>query len=76
MSLPPLFFYAIGTLLIVFGALRVVFLGRRRGNAELTDDTPQRAKLRRYHKIWGTIFVLAGGFLILLTAGVVGPGGR
>jgi hypothetical protein len=74
MSLPPLFFYAIGTLLIVFGALRVVFLGRRRAGRELAEDTPQRAKLRRYHTIWGTIFVLAGTLLILLTAGVVGPG--
>jgi hypothetical protein len=76
MSLPPLFFYAIGTLLIVFGALRVVFLGRRRAGRELTEDTPQRAKLRRYHTTWGTIFVLAGAVLILLTSGVIGPGSR
>jgi heme/copper-type cytochrome/quinol oxidase subunit 2 len=71
-SLPPLFFYAIGTILVVVGALRFFLLGRRRADRELTEDTPQRAKVRRYHAIWGVVFMLVGAFLIASTAGILG----
>ena len=71
-SLPPLFFYAIGTLLVVFGALRAVVLGRRRGDRELTEDTPERAKARKRHLAMGIIWVLMGAFLIVSTAGILG----
>ena len=71
-TLPPIFFYAIGSLLVVFGGLRVVFLGRRRADRELTDDTPERAKVRRRHTIWGIIWVAMGAFLIASTAGILG----
>jgi hypothetical protein len=71
-TLPPVFFYAIGTLLVVFGAMRVAVLGRRRGDRELTADTPDRAKIRRRHKIWGLIWVAMGAFLIASTAGILG----
>ena len=71
-TLPPIFFYAIGTLLVVFGGLRVVFLGRRRADRELTGDTPERAKVRRRHTIWGIIWVAMGAFLIASTAGILG----
>ena len=71
-TLPPIFFYAIGTLLVVFGGLRVAMLGRRRGDRELTDDTPERAKARRRHRIWGVIWVAMGAFLIASTAGILG----
>jgi hypothetical protein len=71
-TLPPIFFYAIGTLLVVFGALRVAFLGRRRADRELTADTPDRAKVRRRHTIWGIIWVVMGAFLIASTAGILG----
>lgn len=71
-TLPPIFFYAIGTLLVVFGAMRVVFLGRRRADRELTEDTADRAKVRRRHKIWGVIWVAMGAFLIASTAGILG----
>ena len=43
-SLPPIFFYAIGTLLSVFGVARALTLGRRHADRELTDDTPERRK--------------------------------
>ena len=43
MSLPPLFFYVIGTLLVVIGILRVAVLGRRRAARELAEDTPAAA---------------------------------
>jgi hypothetical protein len=71
-TLPPIFFYAIGTLLVVFGALRVAFLGRRRADRELTDDTPDRAKARKRHTVWGIIWVAMGAFLIASTAGILG----
>jgi hypothetical protein len=71
MNLPPVFFYAIGTILAVFGALRAVFLGIRRPERELTDDTPARAKLRRNHLIFGVAHCVAGILLILLTSGVI-----
>jgi hypothetical protein len=69
--IPPVFFYAIGTMLVVFGALRSAILGRRRVSRELTPDTPDRAKERRRHFRWGIIWVLLGLFLILSTSGVL-----
>jgi hypothetical protein len=72
MNLPPIFFYAIGTLFVVFGGLRVAILGRRRGGRELGEDTPERAQVRRRHLIWGSIQVVAGLILIASTAGVLG----
>jgi hypothetical protein len=71
-TLPPIFFYAIGTLLVVFGALRIAFLGRRRADRELTDDTPDRTKARKRHTVWGIIWVAMGAFLIASTAGILG----
>ncbi len=69
-QLPPLFFYAVGTLLVVFGALRTVVLGRRRPERELTEDTPERAKARRRHMIMGIVWLLMGLFLIVSTTGI------
>ena len=72
MTLPPLFFYAMGTMLIVFGTARAIVLGRRRADREMTEDTPDRAKARRRHLIMGVIFVVMGAFLIASTAGILG----
>jgi hypothetical protein len=69
--IPPVFFYAIGTILVVFGALRAIMLGRRRADRELYDDTPARAKLRRNHLVFGILYVLTGLFLIVSTTGVI-----
>ena len=71
-TLPPVFFYAIGTLLVVFGALRAAVLGRRRADRELTEDTPERVKARKRHKAMGIVWVLMGAFLIASTAGILG----
>ena len=71
-TLPPLFFYAIGTMLIVFGTARAIVLGRRRPDREMTEDTPDRAKARRRHLIMGIVFVVMGAFLIASTAGILG----
>jgi hypothetical protein len=71
MSLPPFFFYAIGGFLAVFGLARAVFLGRRRPDRELVEETPARAKLRRNHLVWGLVHFVFGIILILMTSGVI-----
>jgi hypothetical protein len=71
MSIPPIFFYAIGAFLSVFGAARAFFLGRRRPERELSEDTPARAKARRNHLIFGTVHFVFGIVLILMTSGVI-----
>jgi hypothetical protein len=71
MSLPPVFFYAIGGFLAVFGLARALILGRRRPNREIAEDTPARAKLRRNHLIFGIVHFVFGIVLILLTSGVI-----
>ena len=70
--IPPVFFYAVGTLLVVFGTLRSIILGGRRNDREIQDDTPDGAKTRKRHRVWGIIWVLMGLFLIAATAGVLG----
>jgi hypothetical protein len=69
--IPPLIFYAIGVLFVVFGVLRALMLGRRRPSRELGEETPERAKTRRYHTRLGILWVFFGVFLILSTAGVI-----
>jgi hypothetical protein len=69
--IPPLFFYVVGALLVIFGGLRTVTLGRRRDSRELTEDTPQAAKARRRHVTFGIVWVVMGLFLIFSTAGVL-----
>jgi hypothetical protein len=71
MNLPPIFFYAVGTMMSVFGLARAFFLGLRRSDRELAEDTPARAKLRRNHLVWGLIHFVAGIVIILLTTGVI-----
>jgi hypothetical protein len=72
MSLPPIFFYVIGTLLVVIGLLRVSVLGRRRAGRELSDDTPAAAKARRQHLTFGVVWTVFGIVLIIWTAGLFG----
>ncbi|HXJ21235.1 MAG TPA: hypothetical protein VMT03_13465 [Polyangia bacterium] len=69
--IPPLFFYVVGALLVIFGALRAATLGRRRPSRELTEDTPQAAKARKRHFTFGLVWVAMGLFLIASTAGVL-----
>jgi hypothetical protein len=71
MSLPPIFFYAVGGFLAVFGLARAFFLGRRRPDRELAEETPARAKLRRNHLIFGLVHFAFGIVLILMTSGVI-----
>jgi hypothetical protein len=69
--IPPLFFYAIGAVLLVAGVVRAATLGRRRPERELVDDTPARAKARRRHLTFGIVWVAMGLFLLLSTAGLL-----
>jgi hypothetical protein len=69
--IPPVFFYAIGTIFIVVGALRAATLGRHRPDREIGEDTPERAKARRYHLRLGIIYVIVGVALIFMTSGVI-----
>jgi uncharacterized membrane protein len=69
--IPPLFFYVVGALLVIFGALRAATMGRRRESRELSEDTPQAAKARKRHLTFGLVWVAMGLFLIVSTAGVL-----
>ena len=73
--IPPLFFYVVGAMLVIFGAVRALTLGRRhpepRDRADLTERRRSRAKARRRHLIFGLVWVALGLFLILSTAGVL-----
>jgi len=68
---PPIFFYVLGAVLVVSGALRALTLGRHRPDRELQDDTPARAKARRRHFTFGLVWVAMGLFLIVSTAGLL-----
>jgi uncharacterized membrane protein len=69
--IPPLFFYVVGALLVIFGALRAITLGRRNAAKELSEDTPQQAKARKRHLTFGIVWILMGLFLIVSTADVL-----
>ncbi|HVZ74313.1 MAG TPA: hypothetical protein VHJ20_18160 [Polyangia bacterium] len=71
MRIPPIFFCAIGAIMVAFGITRAFVLGRRRPEREIGDDTPEKAKARRNHLVFGVVHVVMGIFLILLTTGVI-----
>ena len=83
LSLPPIIPYAVGCVLILFGALRIKYLGAPRARRRSDDDeTPgevsgdrtaesderlQRGPEQRRHIRWGTIWILLGLFLVIST---------
>ena len=82
--IPPLFFYVVGAMLVIFGAARALWLGVRRPHRELEPEVDPEAapgdrgaaiaaaaKVRRRHLIFGVVWVLMGIFLIVSTAGVL-----
>jgi hypothetical protein len=69
--IPPLFFYIVGFLLTIGGAVRAATLGRRVESREISEDTPERAKARRRHFTFGIVWIALGLFLIASTAGVL-----
>jgi hypothetical protein len=82
-NLPPFLFYAIGSMLIVFGALRTKYLGaprlrRRRDDDETAGEASgeragepeerlERGPEQRRHIRWGIIWILLGFFLVVST---------
>lgn len=69
--IPPLFFYVVGLLLTIGGAVRAATLGRRVESREISEDTPERAKARKRHLTFGLVWIALGLFLIASTAGVL-----
>ncbi len=69
--IPPLLFYVVGALLVIFGALRAATLGRRKDGSEVSEDTPQQAKARRRHVTFGLVWIVMGLFLIFSTADIL-----
>ena len=83
LNVPPIIPYAIGFILILFGALRVKYLGaprpRRRPDddeagagasadpAVETEESLERGPQQRRHIRWGIIWILLGFFLVVST---------
>ena len=61
MKIPGPFFYLLSAVLIGFGGWRIV-MSRR----------PDQSRAR-YHLIWGVVYVLVGGWLLLTQLGVIPP---
>jgi hypothetical protein len=69
--IPPIFFYVIGALLVIFGMARALMLGRRRPGRELKEDDAAALKTRRRHLTFGVVWIAMGIFLIVSTAHVL-----
>ena len=69
--IPPIFFYVMGAILVIAGAVRAATLGRRNPERELLEDTPERAKARRRHLTFGAVWIAMGLFLLFSTAGLL-----
>ena len=65
-QLPPALFYAIGLMLVVFGALRAYYMGWQRRNSDIVDEGRGGTRPRN-HILWGTIWVALGLFLLIST---------
>jgi hypothetical protein len=80
LNLPPIIPYVVGCVLIVFGSLRVKYLGAPRlrrcpaDHGELSGDRAvepeerlERGPEQRRHIRWGAIWILLGLFLVIST---------
>jgi hypothetical protein len=80
LNLPPIIPYVVGCVLVVFGALRVKYLGAPRAcrrpadDGELSGDRAveseerlERGPEQRRHIRWGAIWILLGIFLVIST---------
>jgi hypothetical protein len=72
--IPPIVPYVVGALLVLFGSLRIKYLGAPRapGVAEDADSPaddakPVRSKIQRRHVRMGVLWILMGLFLLVST---------
>jgi hypothetical protein len=72
-NIPPIVPYLVGAVLVVFGSLRIKYLGAPRAPrpSEDTDGqsdaTPVRGKEQRRHVRMGVLWILMGAFLLVST---------
>jgi hypothetical protein len=76
-DIPPVLFYGVGMLLILFGGLRSHQLGWQRRHRELPrepdgdggdlDATPRTDPTARRHMVFGLLWVVMGIFLVVST---------
>lgn len=73
LNISPVVLYAVGIVLMVFGALRAKYLAAPRppqqteDGSEPVDATPVRGKEQRRHLRMGVVWVLLGLFLVVST---------
>ena len=74
LNIPPIIPYAVGAMLVIFGALRAKYLGAPRvpqvteNDAETSTVAPAvRGKEQRRHLRMGVVWVLLGLFLVVST---------
>jgi len=83
LNIPPVIPYAVGCMLVLFGALRVKYLGAPRlrrhphddetGDQAAVDPTGEseerleRGSEQRRHIRWGLVWILLGLFLVIST---------
>ncbi len=67
MQIPAGFFYALGTMLIVFGVVRAYHFGWRLQERNIDEGLMPRTAGQKRHLLWGGIYVLMGIFLIVST---------
>ena len=77
-QLPPFLFYFVGVVLMAFGTLRAIFLGKRQQKEaaaeQALDEDPvdheraaRKARDARRHVIFGLVWVGMGLFLVIST---------
>jgi hypothetical protein len=74
LNIPPIIPYAVGALLVLFGILRVKYLGApqtprmtEEDSETSTSATPVRGKEQHRHLRMGVVWVLLGLFLLVST---------
>jgi len=76
LNIPPIVPYAVGAVLVVFGALRVKYLGAPRAPRASEEEsagsgeasaTPVRGKEQHRHLRMGVVWILLGLFLLVST---------
>jgi hypothetical protein len=78
LNVPPIVPYVVGAMLVLFGSLRVKYLGAPRtprpsadedagNNAGGNEETPVRGKEQKRHVTMGAVWILMGLFLLVST---------